>query len=89
MVWIGRDFKDHLISTPLPWTETPSTGPGCSKVLSLHLWSWSDHQVLALPKAGKIRYLKSQTVIRAYFVILKGTEDLARKIIIIIMLAFL
>lgn len=24
MVWIGRDIKDHLIPTHLPWTRTPS-----------------------------------------------------------------
>jgi len=31
MVWVGRDLKDHLVPTPLPWAETPSTKPRCSK----------------------------------------------------------
>ena len=25
MVWIGKDLKDHLVPTPLPWAGTPST----------------------------------------------------------------
>jgi len=25
MVWVGRDLKDHPVSTPLSWSETPST----------------------------------------------------------------
>ena len=28
MVWVGRDLKDHLVPTPLPWAGTPSTRPG-------------------------------------------------------------
>jgi len=24
MVWVGRDFTDHLVPTPLPWAVTPS-----------------------------------------------------------------
>jgi len=31
MVWIGRDLKDHLFPTPIPWAGTTSTTPGCSK----------------------------------------------------------
>jgi len=31
MVWVGRDLIDSLGPTPLPWTGTPSTRPGCSK----------------------------------------------------------
>ena len=31
MVWVGRDFKDHLDPAALPQAGTPSTGPGCSK----------------------------------------------------------
>jgi len=31
MVWVGRDLKDHLVPTPLPWAGTPYTRPGCSK----------------------------------------------------------
>lgn len=30
MTWVGRNLKDDLVLTPLPWTRTPSTGPGCS-----------------------------------------------------------
>ena len=29
MVWVGRDLKDHLVPTPLPWAGTSSTSPGC------------------------------------------------------------
>ena len=36
MVWAGRDSKDHLVPTPLPWAGTPSTRPGCSEEV-LHL----------------------------------------------------
>ena len=39
MVWVGSDFKDHLVPTPLPWAGTPSARPGCSK---LHpTWPWT------------------------------------------------
>jgi len=31
MVWIGRDLKNHLVPTPLPWSGIPSARPGCSK----------------------------------------------------------
>ena len=31
MVWVGRNLKDHLVPTPLPWTGTSSTRPGCSE----------------------------------------------------------
>jgi len=24
MVWLGRDLTDHLVPTPLPWSELPS-----------------------------------------------------------------
>jgi len=27
MVWVGRDLKDHLVPTPLPWAGTSSTRP--------------------------------------------------------------
>lgn len=30
MAWVGRNLKDHLVSTPLRWTGTPFTRPGCS-----------------------------------------------------------
>ena len=39
MVWVGRDLKDHLVPTPLPWAGTPSTRPGCSK--SHPAWPWT------------------------------------------------
>ena len=39
MVWVGRDLEDHLVPSPLPWTETPSTRPGCSKPHST--WPWT------------------------------------------------
>lgn len=31
MVCVGGDHKDHLAPSPLPWTGTHFTGPGCSK----------------------------------------------------------
>ena len=31
MVSFGRNLKDHLVPTPLPWAGTLSTIPGCSK----------------------------------------------------------
>jgi len=27
LVWVGSDLKDHLVPTPLPPAETPSTRP--------------------------------------------------------------
>lgn len=38
-VWGGRDFRDHLIPTPLPWGGTPSTKPGCSQPHPT--WPWT------------------------------------------------
>lgn len=32
MVWVGTDFKDHLMPTPLPLTETHSTRQGGSPI---------------------------------------------------------
>ena len=32
MVWLGRDLKDHLVPTSLPWTGTSSTRLGCSEL---------------------------------------------------------
>jgi len=32
MVRSGRDLKDHLVPTPLPWAGTSSTRSGCSKL---------------------------------------------------------
>ena len=31
MAWAGRDLKNNLVPTPLPWTGTPSARPGCSR----------------------------------------------------------
>ena len=31
MVRVGRDLKDHLVPTPLPWAVTSSTRSGCSE----------------------------------------------------------
>lgn len=31
MLLVGRDLKDHFISNPLRWAETPFTRPGCLK----------------------------------------------------------
>jgi len=39
MVWVGRDLKDHLVPTPLPWAGAPSTRPGCSELHSN--WPWT------------------------------------------------
>jgi len=32
MVWVGRDLKDHLVPTSLPWARTRSARPDCSKL---------------------------------------------------------
>lgn len=39
MVWIGREFKDHLVPTPLPWTGKSSARPGWSKPCPT--WPWT------------------------------------------------
>lgn len=44
IVWVGKDLKNPLLSTPLPWSGTPSTRPGCSGPHPA--WPWS-HLVLA------------------------------------------
>jgi len=31
MAWVGKDLKDHLISTPLLCAGSPTTRPGCSE----------------------------------------------------------
>ena len=49
MVWVGRDLKDHLVPTPLPWTGTPSTRPGCPKPHPT--WPWT------LPGRGRPQLL--------------------------------
>jgi len=38
MVWVGRDLKEHLVQTPLPWAGTPSTTPCCPKPHPA--WPW-------------------------------------------------
>ena len=43
--WVGRNLKDHLVPTPVSWTGTPSTKPGCSKPCPT--WPW------ALPGRGQ------------------------------------
>lgn len=30
MAFVGRDFKDHPVPTPLPWTGLPTARSGCS-----------------------------------------------------------
>lgn len=32
MAWFGREFKDQLVLTHLPWTGTSSIRPGCSNL---------------------------------------------------------
>jgi len=29
MAWVGKDLKDHQVSTPSPWEGLPTTRPGC------------------------------------------------------------
>jgi len=49
MVRVGRDLKDHPVSTPLPWAGTPYTRRGCSE---LHpTWTWT------LPGRGQSQLL--------------------------------
>ena len=38
-VWGGRDLKDHLVPTSLPWAGTPATRPGCPKPHPA--WPWT------------------------------------------------
>jgi len=38
MVWVGRDLKDHIVPTSLPWAVTLSTTPGCSNLRPA--WPW-------------------------------------------------
>jgi len=54
MVWVGRDLKDHLVPSPLPWTGTPFTRPGCSKPCPT--WPWT------LPGRGGIHSFSGQPV---------------------------
>jgi len=42
MVWVGRDLIDHIIPTPLPWTGTRSTRPGCSEPCPAWPWTLPD-----------------------------------------------
>ena len=39
MVRVGRDLKDHLVPTPLPWAGTSPTRPGCSELHPACLWT--------------------------------------------------
>lgn len=39
MGWVENDLKDHLVSTPLPWTGTPSTRPGKTLHVGPSVWS--------------------------------------------------
>jgi len=29
MIWVEKDQKDHLVTTPLPWAGSPTTRPVC------------------------------------------------------------
>jgi len=51
MVWVGRDLKDCLVPTPLPWAGTSSTRPRCSK--HHPTWPW------ALPGRGHPQLLSA------------------------------
>lgn len=43
MIWGGWDLKDLLVPTPLSWTGTTSTRPGCSRWDSeADLWNLTD-----------------------------------------------
>jgi len=39
MFGLGKDLKDHLVPTLLPWAGTSSTRPGCSELHSA--WPWT------------------------------------------------
>jgi len=49
MVWVGKDLKDHLVTTPLPWAWTSSTRPGCSELHPACPWT--------LPGRGHLQLL--------------------------------
>lgn len=52
MAWVGRDFKNHLIPTPLPCTGTPFTVPDCSELQPALPWTlqgWSIHSLSQQP----------------------------------------
>ena len=50
MVRVGRDLKDHLVPTALPWTGTSSTRPGCSELHFDAYWAKPWH-FFTSPKA--------------------------------------
>lgn len=55
MVWVGKDFKHHLVPTPLPQAGVPSTRPGCTEK--------GEHYVICLPVLPASVYCKQQCVV--------------------------
>ena len=40
--WVGRDLRDHLVPTPLPWTRLPTTMSGTRSCPRPHsAWPWA------------------------------------------------
>jgi len=67
MVWVGRDLKDHLVPTTLPWAGTPYTRPGCSELHPTCPWTfprrgqpqllWATHSSASPPSLSRISFL--------------------------------
>jgi len=55
MAWIGRNLKDNLVPTPLPWAGLPTTGSGCSDPYPA--WTWVP------PRMGHPQFLWTACVI--------------------------
>lgn len=45
ITWVGKDFQDHLVPTPLTWLGAPSSRSSCSKPCSgaEHSQRWVTH----------------------------------------------
>lgn len=52
-IWVGRDFKDHLVPALMPWAGTSSSRPSCSKLHPTcpleHFQGWGTHSFFGKP----------------------------------------
>ena len=49
MAWVGRDLKNHLVPTPLPWAELPGTKSGPTQPGLEYLQEWGIHNLSGQP----------------------------------------